>query len=150
MLQFEILLAQESDIEGMARLLAVLFGQESEFSGDLQLQKAGLHKIIENNDIGQLFVVKHHGKIVGMVSLLYSISTALGGKVAILEDMIIDSDFRGKGVGSLLIKYAIEYAKLNGCLRATLLTDGDNYTAHKFYSNHGFKKSEMVVFRRVF
>lgn len=38
-----------------------------------------------------------------MVSLLYSISTALGGKVAILEDMIINKNYRNKGFGKQII-----------------------------------------------
>ena len=84
-----------------------------------------------------------------MVNLLYTISTALGGKVAILEDMIVDPEYQHKGVGSKLIQYAIDYSKEIDCKRITLLSDKENLLAHEFYKKSGFGHSSMVVFRKV-
>jgi GNAT superfamily N-acetyltransferase len=85
-----------------------------------------------------------------MVSLLYSISTALGGKVAILEDMVIAEGFRRSGYGKQLLQEAITFAKLRNCLRITLLTDFDNETAIRFYQQTGFNLSKMTPLRLVF
>lgn len=41
-------------------------------------------------------MLKENDAIIGMVSILWSISTALGGKVAFLEDMIVSPSYRGK------------------------------------------------------
>ncbi|NQY93466.1 MAG: GNAT family N-acetyltransferase, partial [Campylobacteraceae bacterium] len=88
-------------------------------------------------------------KIVGMVNFLYTISTALGSKVAILEDMILDKNCRGQNLGTTLIDFALATAKESGCKRVTLLTDEDNTQAHKFYENKGFEKSSMVPFKMI-
>jgi ribosomal protein S18 acetylase RimI-like enzyme len=85
-----------------------------------------------------------------MVSLLYSISTALGGKVAILEDMIIHKDYRQKGLGKELLGEAIRFSKERNCLRLTLLTDFNNDAAINFYRHLGFRKSDMIPMRLVF
>jgi GNAT superfamily N-acetyltransferase len=82
-----------------------------------------------------------------MVNLLYTVSTAIGERVALLEDMVVSSSERGQGVGSNIIKQAVDFAKVKGCKRITLLTDDDNSGAHRFYERHGFSRSSMVAFR---
>ena len=146
----QITLATHVDIDDLVHLLTVLFTQDIEFEPDLEKQKNGLEQIIANPSIGEILILKVEGRVVGMVSLLYSISTALGGKVAILEDMVIAADFRKKGLGKDLLNEAINFAKQKGCLRLTLLTDFDNKTAIRFYESAGFSLSKMVPLRLVF
>jgi len=74
-------------------------------------------------------------------------STALGGRVALLEDMVVRPDARGRGAGSLLLRAAVEFARAAGCLRITLLTDADNAAAQRFYARHGFGQSAMIPMR---
>ena len=146
----EISTASINDIPELAELLNDLFTQDIEFVPDLKKQKTGLKAIINNPEIGEILVLKGDGKILGMVSLLYSISTALGGKVAILEDMIIHQDYRQMGLGKELLGEAIRFSKKRNCLRLTLLTDFNNDAAIQFYQKFGFKKSEMIPMRLVF
>ena len=93
-------------------------------------------------------VAKNLGEIIGMVNLLYTVSTALGDRVALIEDMVVSSKGRGLGVGSKLLNSTILFAEEMGCRRITLLTDYDNEGAHHFYQRHKFNRSSMVVFRR--
>lgn len=143
----EIQTAVRSDIPELCRLLDTLFSQESEFKPDAAIQALGLGAIIEGDGIGDILVAKEGRQIVCMVNLLYTISTALGSRVAILEDMVVAPQSRGLGVGSALLKYAIEFARDKGCKRITLLTDNDNEAAHRFYEQHGFTESSMLAFR---
>ena len=113
-----------------------------------KLHKKALRKIIDDKTIGEIFVVVKKEKIVGCVNILYTISTALGGKVAFLEDMIISPKYRGKSLGTKLLKYTINYLTQKGIQRITLLTDKDNTQAHKFYKNLDFQFSQMVVYRK--
>jgi ribosomal protein S18 acetylase RimI-like enzyme len=89
-------------------------------------------------------------KVVAMVNILYTISTALGNKVAIFEDFIVDKNYRNQGIGENLIDFVFEDLKAKKFLRITLLTDNDNLKAHKFYEKKGFVKSSMVPFRKSF
>ena len=146
----QITLATLSEIEELVHLLNVLFAQDIEFEPDYEKQKAGLEQIISNPSVGEILVMKIDGNVVGMVSLLYSFSTALGGKVAILEDMVVAKEFRRKGLGKQLLREAIAFARQRGCLRLTLLTDFDNDAAISFYQNAGFSLSKMIPLRLVF
>jgi GNAT superfamily N-acetyltransferase len=139
--------AKIEDIDELNILLVSLFSQEFEFTPNLENQTIALNKIISNESIGVVFKATFERKIVGMVSLLFSESTALGGRVAMLEDMVIDTSVRGQGVGKRLIDYALKEAKNLSCKRITLLTDENNHIAHNFYVKNGFKKSTMIPFR---
>jgi GNAT superfamily N-acetyltransferase len=145
----EIRTAHINDLESLIHLLNLLFSQDIEFEADYEKQKKGLTEILENPGIGEILVLTIDDNIIGMVSLLYSISTALGGKVAILEDMIIDKDFRGKNYGTELINAAVRFAREKNVLRITLLTDYDNDKAINFYGNTGFVKSKMIPMRLI-
>jgi len=142
-------LAAISDIESLIVLLGLLFEQEVEFSPDPELQRQGLASIIQNPQLGEIIVLREGDSVIGMTSLLYTISTALGGRAALLEDMIVDPRYRGKGYGTQLINNAIQRAKTAGCLRIRLLTDADNTNAHRFYLHNGFQPSGMKTFTRL-
>jgi GNAT superfamily N-acetyltransferase len=140
-------IADRGDIPALTKLLTMLFTLESDFSPDEVKQSAGLDRIISDPRVGRILLLRQGGEVVGMVNLLYTVSTALGGMVAILEDMVVHPDHRGTGCGSLLLQGAIEYARKAGCQRITLLTDHDNHTARRFYRRHGFVDSAMVPLR---
>lgn len=143
-----IRIAKPTDIESCSRLLGILFSQEHEFTPDPQKQEAGLDMIISDPSIGTIFVCEEDGLIVGMISALNLVSTAIGKKVLFLEDMIVDPAWRGKGIGALLIEHVCRWAREEGYGRATLLTDGDNIPAQHFYEAHGFFRSTMVAYRK--
>jgi len=141
--------AVENDVPGCAELLGILFSQEHEFTPDAELQSRGLSIIIDNPELGRIFVAEVDEVIKGMVMLLFTVSTFLGRKVAMLEDMVVAPAWRSKGLGTLLINHAVDFALMEGFGRITLLTDRDNESAQHFYASKGFRESEMIVFRKL-
>lgn len=139
--------AKTSDIPALCDLLSILFSQEAEFKPNHEAQSRGLARIISNPEIGLIVVARQDNQIIGMVNLLFTISTALGDRVALLEDMVVSPNARGSGVGSRLLEQAIQFARLNGCKRITLLTDSTNESAQRFYQKHGFGFSAMIPLR---
>jgi len=139
--------AELNDVLELTELLSILFAQEVEFEPDIDAQVRGLRLIISDSNVGLILIARKQGKIVAMANLLYTVSTALGGKVGLLEDMVVRPEYRGQGVGLALLSAAIEYAQQVGCLRLTLLTDVDNLSAQQFYQRAGFTLSSMVPMR---
>jgi len=139
--------ASSADIPALSELLSVLFAQEEEFTPDLEAQAQGLAQIIDKPEVGAVLVAREGGQILGMVSLLFTVSTALGGRVAWLEDMVVSAEARGAGLGSELLAQAISLARAQGCKRITLLTDRANEAAQRFYRQQGFAASSMVPMR---
>jgi GNAT superfamily N-acetyltransferase len=144
----QIHIATPADIDDLCKLLAILFSQEAEFEVDAAAQQQGLATIIGNPDIGKILLARDgNGIAVGMVNLLFTVSTALGERVALLEDMVVTREARGAGAGSQLMKQAVDTARAAGCRRITVLSDRDNHAAHRFYQRHGFALSAMIPLR---
>lgn len=139
--------AARSDIPRLVELLGLLFSQEREFTPDPEKQSEALEAILADRTRGRIFVAREGSEVVGMASLLYTISTAEGGKAALFEDLIVDPKHRGKGIGSKLIEYVIQQARAEGVLRITLLTDLENDTALGLYRKLGFVDSPMQPMR---
>ncbi|MCY2940129.1 MAG: GNAT family N-acetyltransferase [Planctomycetota bacterium] len=139
--------ANLTDVPQLADLLNLLFTQEADFTPDREKQERGLRLIIESAHDGVILAARDGDQVVGMVGLLFTISTAEGGRVCWLEDMVVRPDRRGGGLGSRLLQSAIAYARSHSFSRITLLTDKLNAGAIRLYGRHGFIESEMTAFR---
>jgi GNAT superfamily N-acetyltransferase len=139
--------ATVGDIPVLCELLAILFSQEAEFAPDPAKQAKGLQTIIADPSIGLILALKQDEQIIGMVNLLFTVSTYLGAKVALIEDMIIHPAHRGQGAGTFLLEAAKTIASEKGCQRLTLLTDASNSAAKAFYQKMGFIESIMIPYR---
>lgn len=142
-------LAMPTDLPALCDLLAILFAQEAEFAPDRWRQERGLRLILADPTLGEILVGELDDRIIGMTSLLYTISTFHGQRVGLLEDMIVHPEFRGRGVGRTLLEAAIALAGPRGCARLTLLTDATNDDAIRFYQRGGFARSPMIPLRRL-
>ncbi len=142
-------LATEDDLPALADLLHELFTLESDFQPVRAKQLRGLQLILDTPALGRLFVVRVDGKVAGMANALLTVSTALGAPVLLLEDVIVARDYRGCGLGRMLVGHVCHWAQSQGLERVTLLADEANTAALEFYARLGFEKSTMVVRRKL-
>src|SRR5438132_12670181 len=103
--------ATEADLDELSEMLGELFTQESDFRPDKEKQLRGLRLIFEQPSRGRVFVLRRDGAIVGMINLLFTISTAEGGFVILLEDLVVHQQLQGHGYGSKLLNQPIEVAR---------------------------------------
>ena len=135
------------DLDELSSLLGELFSEESDFRPNKEKQLRGLRLIFEQPNRGRVFVLRRDRSIVGMINLLFTISTAEGGFVILLEDLVIHKGYRGHGYGSMLLDYAIEFARQKNFKRITLLTDRPELRSQSFFRKHGFYESPMLPMR---
>src|SRR5438093_8415361 len=139
--------ATEADLDELSEMLVDLFAQEGDFRSEKEKQLRGLRLIFEQPRRGRVFVLRRNGAIVGMINLLFTISTAEGGFVMLLEDLVVHTQYQGHGYGSRLLEHAIDFAKKKNFLRITLLTDRPENVAQAFFRKHGFVDSSMIPMR---
>ena len=84
-----------------------------------------------------------------MVSAQLVISTAQGTASAWIEDMVIDAEFRGCGIGKQLLQKTLDWAKSKGATRAQLLVDIENTEALGYYQHLNWESTQLQA-RRVF
>lgn len=137
------------DLAALTGLVMELMARSDDFTPDRELQERGLRLILEQPNRGRIFVLRNKDRIFGMVNVLFTISTARGGFVILMEDVVVHPDHRGQGYGRMLVEHVIEFAKNKNFKRITLLTDKISAEAQAFFSTLGFEHSHMIPMRRI-
>jgi len=137
------------DLQPLTELVMELLANSGDFTADRAVQERGLRLILEQPNRGRIFVVRNKERIFGMVNLLFTISTARGGFVILMEDVVIHHDHRGQGYGSMLLKHVVDFAAQKDFRRITLLTDKISSDSQAFFVKHGFEYSNMIPMRRI-
>lgn len=137
------------DLPALTELVMDLFSTSGDFMPHREAQERGLRLILEQPSRGRIVVVRNEDRIFGMVNMLFTISTARGGFVILMEDVVIHPLHRGQGFGTMLVDYVIEFAKKKHFLRITLLTDKISAESQEFFRKQGFEHSNMIPMRRL-
>lgn len=139
--------ARIDELPQLVALLGQLFSEEAEFAPDPAKQMRALELILADASEGTVYVAREEGRVVAMASLVYTVSTAEGGRAALFEDLVVEPGHRGRGIASALATFVIEEARGRGVLRLTLLTDMQNHRAQALYRKLGFMDSSMKPMR---
>src|SRR3990172_223231 len=136
-MNFSIRRATSADIPVLCDLLCELFSIEADFSPDRRKQARGLKLLLTDTAATSIIIVAAQGdEIVGMCSVQTLISTAEGGPVGLLEDLIVRKDHRGNGIGTRLLSEIYKWCVTKSISRIQLLRDVDNERALKFYAGN--------------
>jgi GNAT superfamily N-acetyltransferase len=140
--------ATPDDIEAMVELLSELFSVEEDFVFDPLRQARGLllllggcgkHKVVK--------VAETSGGVVGMATAQMVISTAEGGMAVWVEDVVVKSGWRGKGIGRALLNRICGWGRARGITRFQLLADRNNPAALEFYKKNGWAMTQLCCMR---
>ena len=90
-----------------------------------------------------IYVIEDQDKIIGTGSLLLEPKFIRGHSlVGHIEDIVIDKEYRGKGVGRVLIERLTKVAKNSGCYKVILDCSKNNVP---FYEKCGFSENEIKM-----
>ncbi|VAX12368.1 hypothetical protein MNBD_GAMMA24-1234 [hydrothermal vent metagenome] len=140
--------ADEADIPSMLSLLEELFFLEPDFSFYPLKAEQGMRDLLQRPQSAVIFVLEVDRQVLGMASLQVLISTAEGGEVGLVEDVVIMPEYRERGLGKRLIAHIEAWAHERGLRRLQLLADRENNAAHRFYENVGWHLTRLRVFCR--
>ena len=141
--------ATTDDISSMTGLLGELFTIETDFTPDIRRQRQGLADLI-SDPTANILVATINDEIIGMCTLQTLVSTAEGGLVGIVEDLVVSESYRRKGIGEKLIESIEQIARHKGMRRLQLLTNMENQAALNFYAKSEWDKTHMIALRKRF
>jgi GNAT superfamily N-acetyltransferase len=131
--------ASEADL---AEVLA-LYAQPDLDDGDvLSLEEAAdtLRRFSRYPDYA-LYVAEQEGRVVGSFALLIMDNLGhLGARSAIVEDVVVDPNLHGNGIGRAMMQHAVERCRDKDCYKLVLSSNAKRERAHAFYSSLGFER----------
>lgn len=116
-------------------------GQIFELLQDVSAFQVPLEKVTELAEIfaeletARGYVATKGRRIIGFGSVFFC-DRIRGGRFAIVEDMVIAQDMRGRGIGRMLLSELLQCAREKGCFKVTLETSN---AANGFYRASGFQ-----------
>ena len=133
-MSFEIRYCKQDDFDSVLNLLRQLWP-------DLILDVSALHVVYEQAIIAntqKLIVGIADEQVVGFCSLTIKNNLWQAGNLGIVDELVVDSHYRGQGIGKKLMDHISEIALANKCKRIELDCSLHRKEAHLFYENMGF------------
>jgi GNAT superfamily N-acetyltransferase len=141
--------ALQGDLDTLVELLQELFAIEQDFAPDPDRQRKGLMLFLEGCGKHRcVLVAEWQGRVVGMAILQILISTGEGEPVGLVEDVVVQTPYRGRGIGKCLLEALADWAVAHGLVRLQLLADRENRPALDFYHRIGWVNTQLVCLRK--
>ena len=117
-------------------------------NGSEEIFESNVDSCLNDSPYVEGFIFIAEGKVIGYGMLAKSFSTEFGSECIWIEDIYLEEEFRGKGIGSRFIQYVKDMYS-DKVLR--LEAESDNQKAISTYEKNGFRKlpyMELVLTRR--
>jgi len=108
--------------------------------GTEALKMMALTEIAADDNDGMMIVARvpdAPGGVAGFVHVTWKMALLQANRIAIMEDLFVDPDFRGRGCGRLLVDAAIDRARELGSPVLQWVTQTTNVTAQSLYDRTG-------------
>lgn len=136
--------ANRSDVPEIVRLLSDddLGSTREQYNENIPSSYYLAFDVINEDKNNYLMVAELAKQIIGTLQITFITHlTYQGGKRALIEGVRTDKSVRGKGIGRVMLEWAIQKAKAEGCHVVQLTTDKRRPDALEFYKKLGFVAS---------
>ena len=104
-----------------------------------------LNKLVNNVPYGNAWIINCNGVAAGYMIVVSVFSVEFKGETAFLDELFINEEFRGKGIGSIAVEFAEKYAIEKGYKALRLEVEQTNHKAQKLYRKKGFVVHERSI-----
>jgi GNAT superfamily N-acetyltransferase len=134
----EITEFNDAEFKAVKRFMEIL-------SSDLPELTENLYKEVITSDNSHLFLIYNEDNIAGTLTIGFYKSPS--GRKAWIEDVVVDENYRGKGLGKYIVQYAIEFSKKLGANTLMLTSSPKRIAANELYKSLDFILKETNTYR---
>ena len=135
MIEFHTL--KHSDIEIIVSMMQDFYAIDN-YPIESETSKKLFQTFIEDDNLGQCWLISHNGITVGYVILTYVFSFEYQGKIAFLDELYLSENARGKGIGKITLKFVHDRALQNDLKVVYLEIESHNEVAKNLYLSNDF------------
>jgi len=108
--------------------------------------RAFFRRFLDPSDDGLLLGAWDGERLVGYVCLYWHFSSTLAVETVLMNDLFVDLETRGKGVGRALIEASAGVARARDAHHLEWATAPDNHTAQRLYDSTGAERSTWIEY----
>ncbi len=136
--------AETGDLPELLRLYTMLHDNPVPEESD-KLEE--LWRAIINDRNHHIIVAEEDGKLVSScVCIVIPNLTREQRPYALIENVVTDEAYRGKGYATACLDYARELARKENCYKLMLMTGSKSEATLRFYENAGYNKNDKTAF----
>ncbi len=113
---------------------------------DGERNRAFFRRFLAPSEDGMLLGAREGGRFAGYACLYWHFSSLRAAESVLMNDLYVEQDQRGGGVGRALIEASAAVARERGAALLEWQTDPDNHTAQRLYDTTGAKRSDEVEY----
>jgi GNAT superfamily N-acetyltransferase len=136
--------ARKSDFSDMYGLMKELWPREK---FNRKVTKDVFLKQWQSNK--EFIVAKSGNRIIGFASLFVKYSLGDKGRIGLIDELVVDREFRNKGIGKKLLAEITAMAKKSSCKDLVLTSAFYRKGAHRFYLKNGFRKTAYEFYKKL-
>jgi len=112
---------------------------------NLPLERGEILRKVLKDVNSELIVSEVNGEVVGFIHQVFVLDPFHGGLNSYIANLFVKESCRNMGIGSQLVKKALENAKKKSAIEVHVNTEEDNMKAVRFYEKHGFRKVGTIL-----
>lgn len=102
-----------------------------------------IRRLLAGSPLGNIYLLRLGQQVVGYFALCYTMSIEFGGVVVILDDLYLQAEYRGQGIGRRVLAAVEKLARQKKAVQIFLEVEYKNKLAQSFY-----RKSHYLIRRR--
>ena len=131
-----------ADIDILIQFSRRLNEEDPAFTGDFHFDeaavRAALAQLLADSGLGRGWLICTADQVMGYVVLTYGFSLESHGRDALLDEIFITEEYRGRGIGQQVIEQIEAEVRRQGARKLYLEVERPNRRAQEFYHRLGF------------
>lgn len=145
---FSLRQASTTDIPALLRFMERFYAIDG-YPFDAARTTNALTQFFAEPAHGSVFLIDVNGAAIGYVVLAVVYSFEFGGKNAFVDELYLEPEHRGKGLGHAVMERIVEEAKGRGITALHLEVEHHNERALALYRSFGFQDHHRVLMTRM-
>jgi ribosomal protein S18 acetylase RimI-like enzyme len=137
-------LARKDDLEPVTAMLVDFYAEEG-YPVDRAAIGAVLARLIDDPELGRLWLILDAGAVVGYVAICFGYSLEYHGRDAFVDDLYLKPEARGKGLGTRVLEAVEPACRALGVRTLHLEVERDNDAAQRLYRRRGFADNDRLL-----
>ncbi|MDQ3686995.1 MAG: GNAT family N-acetyltransferase [Acidobacteriota bacterium] len=112
---------------------------------DEGVARAALRQILHHSSLGSVYLIRSDEDVAGYVVLTFGFSLEFHGRDALVDELYLREEFRGKGLGRAALEFVEEVCREEGVKALHLEVDRVNTRAQEVYRAAGYRDHDRYL-----